>query len=206
MMQVRQIYGWLLFSLLAIPAAAQQLSGGAAPLDVPQSLDQLLAAGNQSPYSGSVPHGKLQPGVLELSVDDAINRGLKYNLGIVLSAQSTAQAKASRLKELSNILPKINGSLRESDYKANLQAEGFGFRIPGLNIGSAVYYANSDARVSMTENLLDMHDIENTRAASANVRAAGFTFNSAKRDRDPGRCGKLPARGRRRKSGRCRHR
>lgn len=179
-MQVRQIYGWLLFSFLAIPAAAQQLSGGAVPLDVPQSLDQLLAAGNQSPFSGSVPHGKLQPGVMELSVEDAITQGLKYNLGIVLSAQSTAQAKASRLKELSNILPKLDGSLREGYYKANLQAEGFGLRIPNFSIASAVYYTNSDARVSMTENLFDMHDIENTRAASANVRAAGFTFNSAR--------------------------
>ncbi len=58
--------------------------------------------------------GKLEPGVLDLSVEDAINRGLKYNLGIVLSGQATAQAKASRLKELSNILPQINGGLRES--------------------------------------------------------------------------------------------
>ena len=116
-MQVRQIYGWLLFSLLAIPAAAQQLSGGAAPLNVPQSLDQLLSAGNQSPFSGSVPAGKLTPGVLELSVEDAINRGLKYNLGIVLSGQATAQAKAARLKELSNILPHLNGSLRESEHQ-----------------------------------------------------------------------------------------
>ena len=32
----------------------------------------------------------------------------------------------------------------------------------------------------MTENLLDLHAIENTRAATANVRAAGFTFNSAR--------------------------
>ncbi len=32
----------------------------------------------------------------------------------------------------------------------------------------------------MTENLVDLHYIENTRAASANVRAAEFTLNSAK--------------------------
>jgi outer membrane protein TolC len=180
MIQVRQIYGWLLFSVLAMPAMAQQLSGSAAPLDVPQSLDQLLSAGNQSPFSGSVPSAKLKPGVLELSVEDAINRGLKYNLGIVLSGQATAQAKAARLKELSNILPQINGSLRESEAKASLPAEGFSFNIPGLNIGSAVRFSNSDVRVSMTENLVDLHDIENTRAAGANVRAAGFTFNSAR--------------------------
>jgi outer membrane protein TolC len=183
MMQVRQVYGWLFFFLFAIPATAQQLSGDASLLNVPQSLDQLLSSGNQSPFSGSVPSDKLKPGVLDLSVDDAINRGLKYNLGLVLSGQATAQAKAVRLKELSNILPQIDGNLREGSFKANLQAEGFnlaGLGIPGLKIGNAVRYSNSDARVSMTENLIDLHDIANTRAASANVRAAGFTFTSAK--------------------------
>ncbi len=64
--------------------------------------------------------------------------------------------------------------------KSTSQAEGFSFNIPGLNIGHAVSFSNSDARVSMTENLVDLHAIENTRAATANVRAAGFTFNSAK--------------------------
>jgi outer membrane protein TolC len=178
-MQVRLIYGWLLFTLLAIPASAQQLSGGASQLNVPQSLDQLLAAGNQSPYSGSVPSAKLTPGVLSLSVEDAIDRGLKYNLGIVLSRQATAQAKASRLRELSNILPQINGGLHESEVKVSLPAEGFS-NIPGLPLPSSIRFSNSDARLSMSENLVDFHDIENIRAANANVRAAGFSFNSAK--------------------------
>jgi outer membrane protein TolC len=180
MMQVRQLYGWLLLSLLAVPVRAQQLSGGPSSLSVPQSLDQLLASGSQSPYSGSVPADKLKAGVLDISVEDAIDRGLKYNLGIVLSGQATAQAKAARLKELSNLLPQLNGSLRESNIKANLPAEGFALKIPGVPIGNSVYFSNSDARISMTENLVDLHAIENTRAATANVRAAGFTFNSAK--------------------------
>jgi outer membrane protein TolC len=172
--------GWLLIPLLALPAGAQQLSGGAVPLNVPQSLDQLLSAGQQSPYSGSVPAAKLTPGVVEISVDDAINRGLKYNLGIVLSTQTTAQARAARLKELSNLLPQLNGSLREMETKANLAAEGFSFNIPGLALPRGIRYSNSDARISMTENLIDFHEIENVRAANANIRAAGYNFDSAK--------------------------
>jgi outer membrane protein TolC len=182
MMHVKQICGWLLFSLMAIPASAQQLTGGASPLDVPQSLDQLLSSGNQSPFSGSVPADKLKPGVLDLSVEDAINRGLRYNLGLVLTGQASMQAKAARLKALSNILPQLNGSLRESESKVNLPAEGFNLGAAGaaFGIGSAVRFSNSDARVSMTENLFDLNAIQNTRAADANFRAAGFTFNSAK--------------------------
>jgi outer membrane protein TolC len=180
MMQVRQIYPWLLLALLGASASAQQLSGGAAPLSVPQSLDQLLAAGNQSSFSGSVPAAKLQPGVLDLSVDDAIDRGLKYNLGIVLSGQVSAQAKAARLKALSNILPHIDGSLRESAIKVNLAAEGFSSNLLGVPVPPSLRFTNSDARVSMTEDLIDYHEIENIRAAGATVRAAGFNFSSAK--------------------------
>jgi outer membrane protein TolC len=181
MMQVRQIVSWLLFPLLALPASAQQLSGGSVPLNVPQSLDQLLASGQQSPYSGSVPAAKLTPGVVEISVEDAIDRGLKYNLGIVLSSQTSASARAARLNALSNLLPQINGSLRETEMKVSLPAEGFSassFPIPGLP--SAIRVSNSDARVSMSEDLIDFHQIENVRAANANVRAAGYNFNSAK--------------------------
>jgi outer membrane protein TolC len=179
-MQVRQIYRWLLFSLLAVPASAQQLTGGPAALSVPQSLDQLLSAGNQSPFSGSVPSAKLQPGVLDLSIDAAIDRGLKYNLGIVLSAQTSAQARAARLKALSNILPQINGGLRESGIKESLPAEGFSANLLGVPVPPSLRFGNSDARVSMTEDLIDFHEIENTRAAGANVRAAAFSFNSSK--------------------------
>jgi outer membrane protein TolC len=117
---------------------------------------------------------------LELSVDDASDRGLKYNLGIVLSGQATAQAKADRLKDLSNILPQINGSLRESAIKVNLAAQGLSTNLLGVPVPAALHFSNSDARLSMSEDLLDLHAIENTRAATASVRAAGFTFNSAR--------------------------
>jgi outer membrane protein TolC len=177
-MQVRQIFGWLLFPLLALSASAQQLSGGAASLAVPRSLDQLLSAGIPSPFSGSVPSASLQPGTLDLSVQQAVDRGLKYNLGIVLSAQDSAQARAARLKELSNLLPQFNASLRESETKVSLPAEGINFNIPGL--GRSVRFSNSDLRLSMTENLVDLHALENTRAATASVLAASFTFNSAR--------------------------
>jgi outer membrane protein TolC len=177
-MQVRQKYGWLLFPLLALSASAQQLTGSPSSLGAPQSLDQLLPSGN--PFSGSVPAAAVQPGVLDLTVQDAIDRGLRYNLGIFLSSQDSAQAKAAHLKELSNLLPQINGSLRESETKVNLVAEGLSFQIPGINIGKSVQVSNSDLRVSMSEDLLDLHALDNTRAATANVRAQALTFDAAR--------------------------
>ncbi|MGC2209848.1 MAG: TolC family protein [Candidatus Korobacteraceae bacterium] len=180
-MQVRQFCGGLLITLLALPAVGQQLSGGAAPVAVPQSLDQLLQSGNQSPFTGSVPGGGLPAGTLDLTVQDAIDRSLKYNLGIVLSSQNSAAARAEHLKQLSNLLPQLNGSLREGYAKVNLEAEGLdlkSFNIPGL--GNSVQFSNSEARVSASEDLVDFNALEKTRAASADVRAAGFTYDSAR--------------------------
>jgi outer membrane protein TolC len=179
-MQLRHFLGLAFCFLLVAPASAQQLAGSSSSIQVPQSLDQLLATGQQSPYSGSVPSGDLKSGVLELSVDDALSRGLKYNLGIVLSGQTTAMARADRLKDLSNILPHLDGSLREAAIKASLPAEGFNFSIPGIKLGPGINFTNSDARVSMTENLFDLHAIQNLRAANSKVKAAEFSFRTAR--------------------------
>jgi outer membrane protein TolC len=178
MMRVRPIYGWLLFPLLALSAHAQQLSGGATSPSLPQSLDQLLSSANENPFTGSVSSAAPQPGVLDLKVEDAIDRALKANLGIIVSTQSTAQARAARLNELSKLLPQINGNLRESYNRTNLQA--LGINIPIAGVPKAVEFTNSDARVSMTENLIDLHQLGNLRASTANVRAAGFDYSSAR--------------------------
>ena len=172
----------LVIALSALPAAAQQLSGGASQLNVPQSLDQLLANGQQSPFSGSVANEKLVPGVIDISVEDAITRGLRYNLGVVLSTQTSEQAKAQRLKDLSNLLPHIDGSLRETETKVNLLAEGFNLGAFGqsIGIGNSTRFSNSDARISMSENLFDWHAIQNERASAAGVKAAGYSFSAAR--------------------------
>ncbi len=179
-MQVRHFLALALCLVIVAPANAQQLAGQASAIQVPQSLDQLLAASQQSPFSGSVPTGELKSGVLELSVDDALTRGLKYNLGIVLSGQTTAVARADRLKDLGNILPHLDGSLREAAIKASLPAEGFSFTIPMVTLPAGIKFTNSDARVSLTENLFDLHAIENVRAANSKVKAAEFNFRSAR--------------------------
>jgi hypothetical protein len=48
--------------------------------------------GGVSPFAGSVP-GKLVPGVMPLSLRDAIERGLKQNLGLLLSNADIRSAR-----------------------------------------------------------------------------------------------------------------
>ena len=48
-----------------------------------------------SPFAGSVP-AKLVPGVIPLSLQDAIDRGLKQNLGLLLSNADIRSASGQR--------------------------------------------------------------------------------------------------------------
>src|SRR5579871_75786 len=76
------------------------------------SAEQIIQR-SQDPFAGSVPQGKATPDVLELSVQDALDRGLKYNLGLYLSDRAIEQARAARLKALSDLLPNFNAAVTE---------------------------------------------------------------------------------------------
>ena len=56
-------------------------------------------------FQGSVPSENPVPGRLALTLDDAIQRGLKQNLGLVLGDLNTHLAEADRLRALSELLP-----------------------------------------------------------------------------------------------------
>ena len=69
-----------------------------APIQIPQPpIDN-------STYQGSVIQSKATPGMLELSLDDAIQRGLRYNLGLILTSQNVESAHGARLEQLQSLV------------------------------------------------------------------------------------------------------
>jgi outer membrane protein TolC len=132
---------------------------------------------NQDPYLGSIPQGQATPGTLDLTVDEALDRGLKYNLGLYLAARVTEQASASHLFALSDLLPVLNGSFSEENQRLNLKQ--FGFTFPGFPT-SVGPFGLSDLRATGAWTVLDFHSISNIQAASQNVKAAQFTYRDAR--------------------------
>src|SRR5271167_4096530 len=132
---------------------------------------------NQDPYLGSIPQGKATAEVLDLTIEEALDRGLKYNLGLYLAARVTEQAGASHLRALSDLLPVVAGSFSEEDQKLNLKQ--FGFTFPGFpeSVGP---FGISDLRATGTWTALDFHFINNVQAATQNVKAAHFTYLDAR--------------------------
>ena len=132
-----------------------------------------------SPFAGSTPT-KLLPGVLPLSLQDAIDRGLKQNLGLLLSDADVRAARGQRWEQLSALLPHATVTPYVADSQINLSELGFasvtGFKIP-VSIGPFSYF---DARLNFTQSLLDPKLINNARAASQSLKSAQYTFKDAR--------------------------
>ena len=77
-----------------------------------------------SPFAASVP-AKLVPGVLSLSFQDAIDRGLKQNLGLLLSHADVRSARGERWEQLSALLPHVTGDPYVAASKVNIDELGF---------------------------------------------------------------------------------
>ena len=136
--------------------------------------------GSQSPFTGSEPDAKASPGLLPLSLQDAIDRGLRTNLGLLLSGDQTIYARGERWKELSNLLPNISARVTEDVQTQSLTALGlkgklFPSPLPRV-IGPFNYF---DARASVSQSL-SFKDIEKERSAAENVKAAQYTFKDAR--------------------------
>ena len=117
-------------SLGSIQSWAQATPAGGAGRATPYviNLSQGTAALQpQNPYSGSVPAGKATPNVLPLSLKEAIDRGLKQNLGLLLTGEGIPSARGQYWKDLSELLPNVTTS-------TSFTAEQINLRTVGLNV------------------------------------------------------------------------
>jgi outer membrane protein TolC len=151
------------------------------PTDTPASTPGQPISGTLgvSPFAGSTPT-KLVPGTLPLSLQEAIGRGLKQNLGLLLSDANIRSARGQRWEQLSALLPHVTASPYIADSQINLAEIGFtsvgGVSLPA-SIGPFSYF---DARLNFTQSLFDAKLINNTRAASQSLKSAEYTFKDAR--------------------------
>ncbi len=132
-----------------------------------------------SPFAGSVP-AKPVPGVMPLSLRDAIDRGLKQNLGLLLSSADIRSARGQRWEQLSALLPHITAAPYVDVSQVNLKELGLSFTFPGVNIPSSVRFSYFDARVSVDQSLFNWKSINNTRAAGQSLKSAEYTYKDAR--------------------------
>jgi outer membrane protein TolC len=166
------------------PSTGAQAGQGPAPIAATTSqVTQSLQPSDQA-FQGSVPQGTATPTPVPLSLGEAIDRGLKANLGLLTSEQSSREVRAQRLRALSGLLPQITGQLSMTEQQLNLQAFGFlgtnastaGFSIP-LIVGPYSYQA---ALANATIPLFDFSSISNFRASREELKASVLSIKNAR--------------------------
>jgi outer membrane protein TolC len=135
-------------------------------------------AGDQT-FQGSVPDAQASDKPIALTIGDAINRGLRANLGFLVSEQSSQEVRAQRLRALSVLLPKVTGQINAVEQQINLQALGFLFSVPGIPTIVGPYgYQTAQATANLT--IFDFSAISNYSASRENTKAAVLSVKNAR--------------------------
>ena len=152
----------------ATEGALQQLS---AP------TGQSLGAPTKNSFGGSVVSGTATGGVLDLSLDDAVARGLRQNLGLILQSTVQQNAKGEELEQLQALLPTVTGDASIEVEQINLAA--FGLKFPGLKpiVGP---FQVEDFRAYLTQSLVNVPALENYIAAKHSFAAAKLSADDAR--------------------------
>ncbi len=130
-----------------------------------------------SSYQGSVADDKVTADVLPLTLDDAIQRGLKHNLGLILTGTNQQSAGGQRLQELQGLLPTVDGTFKAAVNETNLEAEGL--RIPGFPVIIGPY-GYQDIRGTLTWSLLNITSLRNYLAAKHNFAGTQLSVQDAR--------------------------
>src|SRR5271169_2738356 len=88
----------------------------------------------QSQFQGSVPRGTASPTPLALTLHDAIDRGLKANLGLLVSDSASESVRGQRLQALSSLLPQVHAQVGETVEQSSLKTIGLNLKFPGVSI------------------------------------------------------------------------
>jgi outer membrane protein TolC len=168
----RRILAWTLVSFFAVTGLLAQNSTPAPSITLP---------GSQSPFTGSEPEGKASPELLQVNFQEAIDRGLRNNLGLLISGDQAIAARGERWKELSNLLPSLQAQIQEDVQTLSLTALGlksnvFPFPVPGV-IGPFNYF---DARASVSQSVFNFKNLEQERAATERLKSAQYNYKDAR--------------------------
>ncbi len=151
-----------------VPAAGQY-SGGTGATASYATTQSSAGIG----LTGSVPSGTATNEIVHLTLRDAIDRALKYNLGSIESGENTRLARGQRLVALSQLLPQVSAGVSETVQQESLAT--FGLKLPGIPTIIGPYsYSSVQANVSQT--LFSYESIQRFRSARTAEQAASLSY------------------------------
>jgi outer membrane protein TolC len=134
------------------------------------------ATQRQNPYLGSVPSRNTGTKI-QLSLKGAIDRGLRYNLGI-----ASADVRADRMRALAALLPQLSAAAQQG--YDNISFKEIGLKlppIPGLTLPPTTGgFGYQDARVSLAQSVYNAELRNQYRARKSDERASELSVQDAR--------------------------
>jgi len=167
----------------ALPAAVLLLAFAAAPAaraqaPAPSGASHAQAGTPASPFYGGVPSGTATAQPVALTLFGAISRALDHNLGVLQAQESLGRAQGARWTALADLLPNVNARLGETRQTVNLAV--FGFPLPAGTPTLVGPFNIFDARVNVSQGILDLRALNASRAERHRVAAAALNVKTAR--------------------------
>jgi outer membrane protein TolC len=169
----------LLAVLLSVGLPAATLLG--------QSANQSSAT---SPYYGSVTAVAPTSDVMPLSLDDAIQLGIKNNLAITLARDNQSASSGQRLQSLNPLLPNLSLDAETGPHQYNLAAQGFSSKV-AAQFGQKLHFTGggfseitradvTTGQVNFSLTLFNWSLLDEYRAARVGERVAFYNTQSSR--------------------------
>lgn len=110
-----------------------------------------------------------------------MDRGLKQNLGVLLSSAEIRSSRGQRWEQLSALLPHVTAGPYLAESKLNIDELGFAGLGSLLHLSPSVGpFSYFDARANLNQSLFDWKSINNTRAANQSLKSTEYTYKDAR--------------------------
>ncbi|MGC2696527.1 MAG: TolC family protein [Candidatus Angelobacter sp.] len=183
---MKRIRIFIVVAGMALSAAAQQNSASfelgsiATPRTINPAANSTtpssLAGQQQNPFLGSVPQGTVTGAPIALSLEDAVSRGLRFNLGVIENQDTLRQARAQRLRALSVMVPSVSALLRQN--LDDLNRIAIGLKIPGLPAATG-QFGYQEAYMTFSDTGLNLPSMYQYRASRQTVEAQKLSLEDA---------------------------
>jgi outer membrane protein TolC len=145
------------------------------------TLAPSTSAQTSGTFAGSVGGGQATSETQPLSLRNALEHALKFNLGLIESGQDARAARAARLRRLSALLPDLSARVSVVRQQINLRAEGLNMTIPGISIPTiAGPFTVTDARGYLSQEVFNWSKVQSLRSAAESLKAAQFSYENAR--------------------------
>jgi len=168
----------LVFLSAVIPLAAQVPTLPPPPVGVAANVPSTgIALPLPSQFRGSVRTAETPGPEFPLSLDDAIARGLKNNLGVLVLDSASRLARAQRIRTLGALAPNLTAAVSETALQVSLAT--FGLHFPGVR-DVTVPFTYADARVFASQSIFDWTAVKNHQAAIQNQGSVALSLQDGR--------------------------